>query len=181
MFHQLCGTDHLCQVVIVTTWWDAVKKQIAEKREQQLTTSESLFKPMLDARARMERYNNDKTSALRVLHLLLPNSTAMEKRTNRLGPLNIQTQLLEKKMKLPITDAGSVLSDDLIREARRCFIRLTEVKENLSRTKDKKEKKWLKDELKELREERKVIRKQIKTLSRSLSFTGWLADFLGLS
>ncbi|TDL14529.1 P-loop containing nucleoside triphosphate hydrolase protein [Rickenella mellea] len=164
MFQQLCGSKHLRQVVIVTTWWDKVDGIVALARERQLCEGETLFRPMLAAGAKMMRHemrlDEGFSSAQAVLnHLLQLNPT----------DLNIQTQLVKEKRSLPVTDAGSVINHDLIRDARRCLDSLAAVQEELDKTKDATAKQTLEEERRELQEEKKAIRKQIKTLSKNLN------------
>ncbi|TDL17993.1 P-loop containing nucleoside triphosphate hydrolase protein [Rickenella mellea] len=164
MFRQLCGTNNLRQVVIVTTWWDRVEKADAERREQQLRNDKSLFKLMLDSNAQLRRHeirhDGGIGSAKAILDCLLHLNTM---------DLSIQTQLVKEKRSLPVTDAGSVINHDLIREARRCLDSLAAVQEELDKTKDVANRQALEEERKELLEEKKAIRKQIKTLSKGLN------------
>ncbi|TDL18001.1 P-loop containing nucleoside triphosphate hydrolase protein [Rickenella mellea] len=165
MFQQLCGSEHLQQVVVVTTWWDQVNKQVAEQRERQLRESEALFKPMLNGGASLVRHemlqDNGYSSAQSVLdHLFLPRVAINVK---------LQTQLVVEKKPLPATDAGSIISDDLTRKAKQCVSRLVEVHEGLKRTKDLAIWLSLEAERKDLQEEKKAFRKQIKALSKTLN------------
>ncbi|TDL14526.1 P-loop containing nucleoside triphosphate hydrolase protein, partial [Rickenella mellea] len=122
MFHQLCGSDHLQQVAIVTTWWDKVDFITADSREKTLKTGETLFKPMLDHNATMMRHDGTPTRAKDIVDHFL--------RLERMV-LKIQSQLVLDKMSLPVTDAGSVINTDLLNDARRCVDRLAAVQDEL--------------------------------------------------
>ncbi|TDL18033.1 hypothetical protein BD410DRAFT_729032, partial [Rickenella mellea] len=162
MFHELCGSNNLTQVVVVTTWWDQVDRETARRREEMLRTSETLFKPMVDYGARMMRHElgSDQgfSSAQAVLNHLLKCNTM---------DLNIQTQMVKEMRSLPDTSAWEALHTDLLPEYRRCLDGLAFVKEELNRTRDCVRRQALEDERRELQEEKKAIHKQIKSLSKN--------------
>ncbi|KAL4245287.1 P-loop containing nucleoside triphosphate hydrolase [Abortiporus biennis] len=53
MFRKLCGDDTLQNVLIVTTMWGLVDKEMGEARERELMSDERLMKPVIDKGARM--------------------------------------------------------------------------------------------------------------------------------
>ncbi|TDL14536.1 P-loop containing nucleoside triphosphate hydrolase protein [Rickenella mellea] len=174
VFQELCGSKHLKQVVIVTTWWDNVDRALAESREQQLCDGETLFRPMLHDGACMMRHEmgHDQgfSSAKAVLDHLLKFSTM---------DLHIQKQLVNEKRPLPVTSAGSIINQDLMRNAQRCLDRLEVVRGELNNTKDDTIRRLLLEELRELEEEKKAIRKEIKTLSKKINDRSMLWRLLG--
>ncbi|TDL17995.1 P-loop containing nucleoside triphosphate hydrolase protein [Rickenella mellea] len=161
MFQNLCGSKNLRQVVIVTTWWDKVEETLALQREHQLKESGTLFRPMLKDGATLMRHNQGYSSAKAVLDHLLSERASIS--------LKLQTQLVEEKRALPVTDAGEILNHDLIQNARRCMDRLAEVQEEWKQAKNPAIRKLLEEERQDLQEERKIIRKQIRTLSKNLN------------
>ncbi|KAL4062298.1 hypothetical protein V8B97DRAFT_1904403 [Scleroderma yunnanense] len=74
MFRNLCGDESLKNVVIVTTMWDKVTPEEGSQREQELRSSDSLFKPLLDKGAIMMRHDNTPESATNVINYLLKKS-----------------------------------------------------------------------------------------------------------
>jgi hypothetical protein len=107
MFRNLCGADTLKNVVIVTNFWGEVDSKIGIAREKELMAEDVFFKPVLDSGGQMMRHDRSTKSAQSILRRLLHNSPIT---------LNIQRQLVEKKMTLIETDAGSELVIELKRQ-----------------------------------------------------------------
>ena len=104
MFRKLCGTDSLKNVVIVTTMWDKVTSEERPRREQELKSSDNLFKPLLDGGAVMMRHERTTETANKVIsHLLRKSSTVS--RTVR--------ELVEGKKTSETTSAGGELHSDI--------------------------------------------------------------------
>jgi hypothetical protein len=53
MFRELCGESALKNVCIATTNWSRVTQEEGDVRERELRESPNLFKPLLDAGARL--------------------------------------------------------------------------------------------------------------------------------
>jgi hypothetical protein len=107
VFQKLCGTGNFKNVVIVTNFWGEVDSKTGIAREKELITENSFFKPVLDAGGQIMRHNRTMESALSILRCVLRNSPMV---------LRIQRQLVEKKMTLVETDAGSELVVELQRQ-----------------------------------------------------------------
>ncbi|KAL4064100.1 P-loop containing nucleoside triphosphate hydrolase protein [Scleroderma yunnanense] len=67
MFRKLCGDESMKNVVIVTTMWDKVSPEEGVQREEELKTSNSLFKPLLDKGAIMMRHDRPPESATNIV------------------------------------------------------------------------------------------------------------------
>ncbi|KAL4077629.1 hypothetical protein J3A83DRAFT_1637951 [Scleroderma citrinum] len=74
MFQKLCGDESLKNIVIVTTMWDMVTPEDGLRREQELKSSDSPFKPLLDKGAIMRRHDRTPESALSIIEYLLGKS-----------------------------------------------------------------------------------------------------------
>ncbi|TDL17992.1 P-loop containing nucleoside triphosphate hydrolase protein [Rickenella mellea] len=170
MFHKFCGSEHLQQVAIVTTGWDKVDRITGESRESQLRTGQTLFKPMLDHNATMMRHDGTIASAKDIVDHFL--------RLERIE-LRIQRQMIVDKLTLPVTDAGSVISDP-INDVRRCVERLAAIRDELRAAKEvySRTRNLLEEERMELREEKRALRGQMKTLTKSLDERFLLWRFL---
>jgi hypothetical protein len=107
MFRSLCGPDALKNVVAVTNFWGDVDSKVGTTREKELMAEDIFFKPILDSGGYMMRHDRSLKSAQSILRRLLHNSPIT---------LNIQRQLVEKKMALVETDAGSELIIELKRQ-----------------------------------------------------------------
>ena len=100
MFRKLCGPDSLKNVVIVTTMWDQVTTGEGSRREQELMSSNNLFKPLLDGGATMMRHERTAESAAKVIHYLLGKSPTTTQ---------IVRELLQEEKTLEETSAGTEL------------------------------------------------------------------------
>ncbi|KAH0019343.1 hypothetical protein KCU78_g6839, partial [Aureobasidium melanogenum] len=104
LFREICGTQSLNNVVIVTTKWDimeaAGRTQEAEHRHQKLM--DQYFKPCIEAGAKTAKHYNTPTSARAAIKLVLGNEGK---------PLKIQTQLVDEGMTLGATSAGAAIRE----------------------------------------------------------------------
>lgn len=103
MFRKLCGTESLKNVVIVTTMWDKVTPEEGSQREQELMSSKTLFKPLLDGGATMMRHEKSTKTADIINYLLGKNSTTTQ----------IVHELVKEQKTLKETEAGSELHSDI--------------------------------------------------------------------
>jgi len=104
MFRKLCGTDSLKNVVIVTTMWDKVTPEEGPRREQELMSSNNLFKPLLDGGATMMRYERTAESATQVINYLLGKKATTTQ---------IVREIMQETKKLEETAAGGELHSEI--------------------------------------------------------------------
>ncbi|KAI6118081.1 P-loop containing nucleoside triphosphate hydrolase protein [Pisolithus sp. B1] len=105
VFHRLCGQNSLKNVVIVTTMWDKVTLEEGERREQELQSSETLFKPLLDEGAVMCRHDGTLASAMGIIDYLL--------RIRDHATTQIVHELLYEQKTLENTAAGTEIQSEL--------------------------------------------------------------------
>lgn len=113
MFRKLCGENTFRNVVIVTNMWSEVNEERGTAREQELASSNILFKPVLDKGAKMLRHSNNKESADAILRHFLDNHPIT---------LQIQDELVHQNMSVAETAAGAQLEEEkqrLLEEERR--------------------------------------------------------------
>jgi cyanophycinase-like exopeptidase len=122
MFKNLVGSDSLQNVLIVTTMWGSVEKVVCERREEELRSRDTLFKPLIDAGARVFRHDLGSESAKRIIDTLL-GKTPKE--------LLIQTEL-SNGVSLAETSAGAELSADLDHFAERDRKKLRDLEQELN-------------------------------------------------
>ncbi|KAK7033302.1 hypothetical protein R3P38DRAFT_3504057 [Favolaschia claudopus] len=122
MFRQLCGEQALRNVVIVTTMWGDVAREVGEAREKQLASDEHFFKPFLDKGARMLRHNNGLTSAHAILYHLT---------RNRPRALRIQRELVDEGKDIMQTAAGAELNPEYAEQAIRHREEIARVQEEM--------------------------------------------------
>lgn len=100
MFRELCGTEALKNVAVVTNMWDAVDPVIGGQQEQLLLEEPDCFKPFVDGKACVMRHNNTYDSAIAIVRRLVANDPL---------PLQIQQQLVKPDMGLIDTSAAKYL------------------------------------------------------------------------
>lgn len=98
MFRKLCGEQGMKNVSLVTTRWADVLPEVGEKREQQLKSQDTLFRPALTAGARMLRHDNTTESALRILADLVDRQPV---------PVQLQHELVDRHVDISQTEAGT--------------------------------------------------------------------------
>ena len=104
MFRKLCGEETLRNVLLVTTMWGLVDREVGERREVELRTDDILFKPVIDKGARLVRHDNTLQTAQAILRLLIDNHPQ---------PLRIQRELVDEKKDISETGAGEELAREL--------------------------------------------------------------------
>ena len=104
MFQKICGQKSFENVVIVTTMWDKVTLKEGEQREQELKSSDDLFKPLIDGGAIMERYDGTSKSACNIIRDLFRKNDTVAR---------IVHELIVEKKNLLDTEAGMELQTDL--------------------------------------------------------------------
>lgn len=121
MFRHLIGSDSLKNVLIVTTMWDSVDDNVGGRREEELKSGDTPFKPLVDAGARVVRHDLGSESASRIIETLLENVPK---------ELLIQTEL-SNGISLAKTSAGAELSADLDQFVERDRRKLRDLQEEL--------------------------------------------------
>ena len=104
MFQKICGQKSFENVVIVTTMWDKVTLKEGEQREQELKSSDDLFKPLIDGGAIMKRYDGTSKSACNIIRDLFRKNDTVAR---------IAHELIVEKKNLLDTEAGMELQTDL--------------------------------------------------------------------
>jgi hypothetical protein len=95
LFRKLCGTSSLKNIVIATTMWNKVTSKEGEERETELFTN--FFKSALDEGAKMDRHDDTKASAHRILSTFLDKTSIT---------LKIQKEMVDRRKTVYLTDAG---------------------------------------------------------------------------
>jgi regulator of replication initiation timing len=103
MFKELCGEAALANAHIVTTNWNRVSKEEGDSREKELETNSNIFKPLLDAGARLSRHDRGIHSARDIMRELVRKTAITTK---------IQLELKDGRP-LASTSAGAVLTEEM--------------------------------------------------------------------
>ncbi|KAH0562389.1 hypothetical protein GP486_002912 [Trichoglossum hirsutum] len=103
MFRELCGDEPLKNVILVTSFWDDVLRNVAEKREEELRTE--FWGGMIRRGSRTDRFQG-RASALSIILSLTKKKPV---------PLEIQCELVEQRKPLVETAAGIAVNEELAR------------------------------------------------------------------
>ena len=123
LFQQLVGKDSLCNVVVATTMWHAVAdKAIGEKRQEELASKDTMFKPFIDAGAIIFPHDSGSESAQNIVNIILGHSPR---------PLLIQKELSKPGKRLADTSAGAELVAEFGRMDERDRKKLVKLEEEL--------------------------------------------------
>jgi hypothetical protein len=149
MFRKLCGTDSIANIVFVTTKWDIVARNDAERRERDLI-AEHLQVELANG-ARTARHDNTIQSAINALSMVLGHHGIA---------LKLQEQLVDQGLSLQETDAGAAVGADLEAMQKRHTEEIEELKkemQNESVQSDEVAKKALADKMAQMEEELKKV------------------------
>ena len=102
MFQNLCGTEALKNVVLVTTMWDEVDGEEGNNRESELTSR--YWKTMIELGCRTSRFHNNTKSAFDIV------SQFQDARCTVL----LQKELVDLHLELAETSAGRTLFSFLV-------------------------------------------------------------------
>ncbi|PCH38685.1 hypothetical protein WOLCODRAFT_51809, partial [Wolfiporia cocos MD-104 SS10] len=109
IFSKICGNNAMEILSIVTTMWEDVTEEKGAARERELASKVIFFKDAIDQGAQMKRHHNTKESAIAITETILGTS-----RTPHV--LQLQREIVDDRMELPQTAAGTQLHTDLERE-----------------------------------------------------------------
>jgi len=157
MFRKLCGSDSLANVVFITTKWDLVAAEDAERREAQLLADHLRLE--LAGGARTARHDNTAASARAALALVLGCAGTT---------LRLQEQLVQG-LSLGQTDAGAAIGEDLERVRKRHVEEIEELGEVLQHAPSEAVKTELADRLAQVEEQLRRVRidKEILEMDRA--------------
>ena len=103
MFRRLCGEEFMQNVILGTTFWDAVGEEAGAAREKELLETEGFFKEMKDRNCDIVRISNDRGECLKLLSRFAAKQPSL---------MCIQQELFEGKL-LEETGAASAISQEL--------------------------------------------------------------------
>lgn len=101
MFQKLCGTKAIARVVLTTTMWTNVTKEVGERREQELKSR--YWRRMLDMGSKSTRFGNTLESAWTII------DTAVQNQCPDPQTLLLQEELVDHHLRLSETEAGRAL------------------------------------------------------------------------
>ncbi|KAF9469798.1 P-loop containing nucleoside triphosphate hydrolase protein [Collybia nuda] len=103
VFTKLCGDDAIRNVILATTMWSRVKKEIGEKREAEL--QQEYWKKMLDKGSQTTRFEGTALSAWKIVNIIV----AGQRPTSVL----LQEEMVDLEKRLSETQAGITLYHEL--------------------------------------------------------------------
>lgn len=128
MFHKLCGDRNLESFVLATTMWDLANPLRAQERKLELQNDEKLWAPMIKQGSKVMRQDQGRTSGLKIINQLVARKARIT--------LEIQRELVDKKLRLEDTGAGRELTTVLKQLLQGYENRLREVEDELKKRDD---------------------------------------------
>lgn len=123
MFRKLCGEDFLENVILGTTFWDAVGEETGRGREDELLETDGFFKEMKDRGCDVVRISNDRDECLELLSRFAAKQPSV---------MRIQKELFEGKS-LDETAASSTINLELAELQRRNNENIADTEHQLKR------------------------------------------------
>jgi len=166
MFRELCGTNPLRNVVLVTSFWDQVEQIVGERREAELKETPEFWGAMIKKGSKVSRFRG-RDSALSIV-LELAKQTPL--------PLSIQREMVEQRKPLIETAAGIVVNEELARleashrkereELQREYQDALKARDEELQEVLKKERQRMDDKLESLRRQQELLREQRRVQQR---------------
>jgi len=163
MFRELCGSDFMQNVAIVTTMWEEIDERRGSERERELVSEDDFFKPALDKGATMYRHHNTRKSAQQLVRLLV------EKHPK---PLQIQLELVDQQKSLCDTSAGIHLNEELREQAQRHRHELEELRRDMEaavEARDERTRAELADEMRKMQAQLARKERELRNFSKPVT------------
>ena len=144
MFKKLCGDNSLSNVVLATTMWSQVNPEEAVKREKELTSKSDFWKYMIDQGSQVFRQDAGQESAMAIVRSLIDRRRPIT--------LDIQVDMVDKKMTLDQTAAGKELEGEIAKQREMYEKKMEKLRKDMDEAIRKKDE-ALKEELAEYKAE----------------------------
>jgi len=131
MFQKLCGDESLASVVLATTMWDMTTEKAGNEREAELKKQPLLWKRMIDLGSVVLRQDEEKVSALKIIRYLIDRKKPVT--------LDIQREMVDEKLDLLQTGAGSELASTVEKLIQHYERKLKELEKDLKDAWDKRD------------------------------------------
>ena len=124
MFKLLCGRENLSSVVLATTMWDSRGSQADKQmRQQALIETAGFWGSMIDQGSTVLRHDNTQASAFKIIDHIIEQKRSVV--------LDIQRQMVDKRMIIEDTSAGQETMRAVLEEKKKMQERLERSKEEL--------------------------------------------------
>ena len=104
VFRSLCGQDALKHVVICTTQWSTILKEVKEQESRTEQLKEEHWKDMIAGGSTVRKFELSQKSAWDVIALIIEKD-----RYGKMAALQIQEEMVEGRKLIPETEAGRQL------------------------------------------------------------------------
>jgi len=145
-FQSLCGQEVLENVLLTTTQWSNVDPVEGQAREDNLRDP-GLWGGLIGRGATLRRFDGTRESGMDLIRKLM---------SNRRKPLDIQDQMVEKRMTLLETNAGKCINEELIDLERKYKEKIESLERQFREVIEAKE-----DEVRALKDEKEKTQKQL--------------------
>lgn len=133
MFKKLCGFNGLGSVVLATTMWSVADAK-APQRERELVQTDGFWKEMIEQGSRIFRVDSGsagKNSAHKIVEHLV--------RRNRKVAMQVQTEMVEKKLSLDQTGAGQEMNQEIAKMRKMYETKMAKLSEEMKEALAKKD------------------------------------------
>jgi hypothetical protein len=135
-FKKLVGSGSMSSVALVTTMWSVNSGKEEEGRECRLQETAQYWGDMIAEGVRLFRHTGDRASAISIITPLLDKEPTA---------LNLQKELIDKKMDLNKTEAGQEVNAEMDKQRLMLERKIEMTKEEMSRALAAKDEKWVQD------------------------------------
>jgi hypothetical protein len=126
MFKDLVGPEPLKNVILATTRWGTARKagdlELAESREQQLSSENDFWAPMIQRGSHVARFEDTRESALQLIMGLIDKQPTV---------LQIQAELVDQKKDLVDTAAGNTVNEEIMRLQKKYQEELSQIQKEM--------------------------------------------------
>ena len=129
MFRRLCGEECMQNVILGTTFWDALGEEAGAARETELLQTEGFFKEMKDRDCDIVRISHNREECLKLLSRFAAKQPSV---------MCIQQELFEGKL-LEETGAASAISQELAELQRQNNVKFADARNQMRRNLTKSE------------------------------------------
>jgi hypothetical protein len=168
IFKELFGSKCFSKVTLVSTEWHLIEPTIGVAREQELTSTEQFWGSMVKQGSRVAR--DDRDSAMSIVDSIVERQRTIV--------LEIQDQMVNKRLRLDETAAGQFMSQELLRQRNKYQQEIRNLQEEMREAihgKDEDYTQFITQELGEVREkiDREDLDQQVRNLRVSSENLKW--------
>ncbi|KAL9116166.1 MAG: hypothetical protein Q9227_000536 [Pyrenula ochraceoflavens] len=154
MFKKLCGDGNLASVILATTFWNKVDKDMGESRESQLKTIDTFWGTMVTRGSQVFRHDSAETSGAAIIKYLLDRGDK--------PVYQIQDEMVNNKKTLDETAAGSEVQTEMDKLRRKYEQQIQDLRQDMDESLRKRDEHTRKELEKEKKEREEFIKRELE-------------------